>query len=440
MRALSTFAAAVLLFTSAHAVVPDDGLPIAEVWAGHPVGFYLLTAPPRQFVAFYDADRQMVAAQRDLDSAEWDYHVLPERVGWDSHNDIVMAMDRDGHIHLAGNMHNVTLRYFLTETPGDITTLERVESMTGEDEERITYPRFRTAPDGAMLFFYRIGGSGRGNEIINRYDEETRTWSRLLDVPLVDGEGERNAYFDGPHPGPDGYYHMCWVWRDTPDCETNHSLSYARSPDMLRWERSDGTPLDLPITLATGEVVDPVPPGGGLINGNARLGFDTLDRPVIAYHKHDENGHTNIYTARLERGEWVRQKVSDWDYRWEFSGRGSINFDIRVHAVRAHGGHLELRYSHAVKGGGRFVLDAVTMKVLGTRPPPEPLQPAHLRRPESDFEGMAVRWSADNGQAEAPGVRYMLRWETLDRNRDRPRDPPLPEPSELRLFRFETNP
>src|SRR5690606_21597784 len=102
---------------------------------------------------------------------------------------------------------------------------------------------------------------------------------------------------DGPHRGPDGRYHMCWVWRDTPDCATNHSLSYAVSADLVNWERSDGTPIPLPITFATGEIVDPVPPGGGLINGNARLGFDGEGRPVISYHKHDDNGHTNIFAA-----------------------------------------------------------------------------------------------------------------------------------------------
>jgi hypothetical protein len=31
---------------------------------------------------------------------------------------------------------------------------------------------------------------------------------------------------------------------------------------------------------------------------------------------------------------------------------------------------------------------------------------------------------------------YLLRWETLGPNRDRPREPPLPEPSMLRVYKL----
>ncbi|MCA9434001.1 MAG: BNR-4 repeat-containing protein, partial [Candidatus Omnitrophica bacterium] len=92
--------------------------------------------------------------------------------------------------------------------------------------------------------------------------------------------------------GPDGVYHLCWVWRDTPDCETNHTLSYARSSDLVHWENSDETPIKLPMTLETAEVVDPVPPGGGILNGNTKIGFDHEGRAVISYHKNDEEGNT----------------------------------------------------------------------------------------------------------------------------------------------------
>ncbi len=40
----------------------------------------------------------------------------------------------------------------------------------------------------------------------------------------------------GPVRGPDGLFHVVWVWRDTPDRATNHHLSYARSRDLQRWE------------------------------------------------------------------------------------------------------------------------------------------------------------------------------------------------------------
>ena len=110
----------------------------------------------------------------------------------------------------------------------------------------------------------------------------------------------RNAYFVGPTPGPDGRFHLAWVWRDSPDAETNHDLSYARSRDLVLWERSDGTPLKLPITLASAEIVDGVPVRGGMINNNTVTGFDANGRPVITYHKFDERGDTQVYLARRD--------------------------------------------------------------------------------------------------------------------------------------------
>jgi hypothetical protein len=38
--------------------------------------------------------------------------------------------------------------------------------------------------------------------------------------------------------GPDGRYHLIWLWRDNAD-----HLCYARSPDLRSWEMEDGRPL-----------------------------------------------------------------------------------------------------------------------------------------------------------------------------------------------------
>jgi hypothetical protein len=58
-------------------------LAIEPVWAGHSVGFCLLTRPPLQYVAYYDAQRQMTVAQRRLDQSTWTVQKLPSRLGWD---------------------------------------------------------------------------------------------------------------------------------------------------------------------------------------------------------------------------------------------------------------------------------------------------------------------------------------------------------------------
>jgi hypothetical protein len=55
--------------------------------------------------------------------------------------------------------------------------------------------------------------------------------------------------------------------------------------------------------------------------------------------------------------------------------------------------------------------------------------PSHLRRVQSATPGMEVQMLT----TRAGGKRWVLRWETLGRNRDKPRDF-VPPPSELRLY------
>jgi len=54
----------------------------------------------------------------------------------------------------------------------------------------------------------------------------------------------------------------------------------------------------------------------------------------------------------------------------------------------------------------------------------------------SDFPGMKIQRARDMGHSKEEAVRYLLQWETLGPNRDRPRKPPLPEPSMLRLYKL----
>jgi hypothetical protein len=249
----------------------------------------------------------------------------------------------------------------------------------------------------------------------------------------------------GPSPIPppaagrgqgEGWFHLCWVWRSSPDCASNHDLSYARSKDLVHWERSDGKPLALPITLESGEIVDPVPEKGGLINGNTRIGFDTKGRLIITYHKYDAKGFTQICNARLEDGRWKIYQTTDWEYRWEFSGGGSIKFEVGFGAVTCEpDGALSLSYSHSKYGGGTWILDEATLKPKGTLKRP-PAYPPALGKVESSFEGMRVNWGRDQGASGEDGVSYVLRWETLGANRDRPREPPLPEAGMLRLYKL----
>ncbi len=406
---------------------------IAEVWSGHPVGFALVTSGNRQFAAYYDSERRMTVASRDLGTDSWQHTTLGSVVGWDSHNYIAMAVDADGFIHVSGNMHVSPLVYFRSNAPLDASTFSSLP-MTGMNEGSTTYPEFFTGPSGDLVFAYRDGGSGNGNQIFNVYDTGSKTWDRVLDTPLTDGQGARNAYPVGPIQGPLGQWHMVWVWRDTPDASTNHDLSYARTSNLINWEAGSGQALSIPVTLAGSDIVDPVPSGGGMINNNTKIGFDSQNRPVIVYHKFDQQGNTQLYNARLEDGNWVVYQTTDWDYRWDFGGGGTLVFAIEVDGVKVQpDGSLTQVYYHQEYGGwGAFRLNEDDLSVIEEIEPPLPY-PAELDEVESPTPEMVTRWAQDTGEGPDPNVKYMLRWETLPSNRDMPRDV-VPPPTALRLY------
>lgn len=415
-------------------------LDIAPVWSGHPVGFALLTKNNIQFAAYYDAEQNFTVAQRSLNSSEWTFTKLPSKIGWDSHNYIAMAVDKDNFLHVSGNMHCVPLIYFRSEKPLDASSLKQVKSMTGQNEDRCTYPSFVNSPGKNLLFTYRDGSSGNGKQIWNTYDTASKKWTRLFDTPMFDGQDLMNAYFIGPVLGPDGFYHISWMWRDTPDCSTNHDLSYVRSKDMRHWENSRGEPVKLPITIKTGEIIDNAQPGGGLLNPAQRIGFDNEKRIIISYGKYDKDGNWQLYNVRLEKDGWKYYQTSDWHYRWDFKGGGSIIGEISFSGIEIQDGKLVQTYRHIKEGSGRWFLNEQTLKPVGKAPSPVQY-PKELGKKELDFPNVFVRsaWDIQN-KDEAPDTgsetRFVMYWETQESNRDRAH-PQTPPPSMLRLFEIK---
>ncbi|MDO6414631.1 BNR repeat-containing protein [Sphingomonas sp. BIUV-7] len=352
------------------AATPFELSAIDTVWSGHSVKSALVVTDTTIFVGYYDANRQLTIASRPRsDGAGWRYQKLDSWVNWDSHNYVAMAVDAAGNIHVSANMHRDPLLYYRTTTPGDVRTLVRVPVMADAPLERsATYPIFLHDAAGHLVFKYRDGASGNGNEIYNIFDAASGRWRHLLDVPLTDGEGQRNAYFVGPVLGPDKRFHIAWVWRESPMAESNHDLSYAQSRDLVHWESSDGKPLHLPITLSTAEIVDRVPAGGGMINNNTVVGFDPAGRAMITFHKFDAAGDTQIYVARRDPAGWTIAQVSQWrGFRWDFRGGGSLDSRLFV-AGPVPVGSDKIRVS-VIRDGKAidFLLDARTLKLLAEK-------------------------------------------------------------------------
>ena len=409
-------------------------IDVAPCWSGNPVGFSLVTEKDRQFIAFYDPYRQLTLAARDIGSTSWQLHKIDEFVALDTHNSVFLAIDQAGFLHMSGNMHVNPLKYWRTSKAYDITTFERHDRMVGQNETRCTYPRFFTGPGGELLFKYRDGHSGAGNDLINVYDTKTRTWQRKLEQPLTDGKGLMNAYANGPSRGSDGFYHFAWVWRDTYMCETNHDVSYARSKDLVHWTDSFGKAVELPITIDTGEIVDPIGVQGGLLN-NLSLSFDAEGRVVLSYLKFDADGNTQAWAARREEESWKIYQITDWPGRWDFSGGGSIVNMLQQGAVGSDNQlGLTMPFANRIIQGDMtqyfYILDEETLQPTSQ---PMSFYPPELSRVRSKVPGMMVSLRG--------GFPYQLRWETLDRARDVVKNLDwVPKDQMLQVVELEKNP
>ncbi len=209
---------------------------------------------------------------------------------------------------------------------------------------------------------------------------------------------------------------------------------------MINWQSGTGQPLTLPITLATSDIVDPVPQMGGMINNNTKVGFDSQNRPVVAYHKFDAAGNTQLFNARIEGGRWVTHQTSNWNYRWNIGGGGTLIFQIQLEGVKVEpdGSLVQLWYHMQYGGWNAFRVDETTLGSVATLGRTLPY-PVALDTVESTTAGMGVRWASDTGSGPDPGIIYMLRWETLPENMDQPRAT-IPPATPLRLYGFVKGP
>jgi hypothetical protein len=303
-------------------------IPVAKGLASHPVngGRCLISDGEHQYIAFYDGDHKMTVGKRRLGDTKWDFAKLPERVGWDTHNKIMLFQDRQGHLHLTGNMHCAPLRYYRTKKAGDIHSFEGIHKWTGDYENRVTYPTVFKLRDGSIYLMYRHGGSGNGMRILLGYDEDTRQWTKTVPI-LTNGMDRKptcNAYPIGLLEDKNGTWHIAWCWRETPDVITNFDICYAKSLDRgTTWKGWDGRDLGLPITPENAHVVESIKQDSGLMNGGS-FAVDNQGRPYVGYTRFDKDGCNQLYVATPADGSWKAIQLTDWKHRFYFSGRGTI--------------------------------------------------------------------------------------------------------------------
>lgn len=307
----------------------------------------LVTHGDYQFAAYYDDHAQVIVAKRKLDSNEWEL----KNTGFtgnvnDAHNSISIMTDGDGFLHLSWDHHNNALRYARSTEPLGVD-FQRLDTMTGDLEQVVTYPEFYQLADGNLIFCYRDGGSGHGNMVMNRYDCATKSWVQLHNN-LIDGEGKRNAYWQ-MCTDVKGNIHLTWTWRESWLVETNHDICYAYSSDGgITWKNSNDEYYELPITQQSSEIAWHIPQNSNLMNQTS-MSADAEGNPYVVNYWNSDS-ITQYKVVYHTEGNW---RLINTNFRTEdfnLAGGGTKRIPISRPEILVHNQSIYLVFRDEERG------------------------------------------------------------------------------------------
>jgi hypothetical protein len=298
----------------------------------------ILTFEGYQYSAFWNAEARVVLARRPSGDGPWSkIEMAPGYTGTsgDAHNTISLGVSpRDGRLHIVFDHHSSELHYVSSRAglmtlplsvPWETASFGPVTNSLGKQfVDQLTYPRFITAPDGRMLFSYRFGAAGSGDEVLWDYDGITATWTRI-GTYIAGIAANINPYlhgleFEGTR------LHAAWCWRTTPNAATNQDLLYAFSDDFGRtWYNNTfkqvGTAEAAPIALGSDVRVWAIDQNRGLINQEHMIVDHAGRVHVLLSHLPDNQpDDPNFERARTKseffhywrdtNGAWTRQPMN----------------------------------------------------------------------------------------------------------------------------------
>ncbi|KXL47143.1 hypothetical protein M433DRAFT_152978 [Acidomyces richmondensis BFW] len=298
-----------------------------------------------QYAAWYeDSDldslsRHVWIARRKLNSTEWQKLELRDyrQTRNDGHNTISIGISGDGIIHMAYDLHNMNLNYRKSVSPvalkpeqhpwtSDIFTpnLNKLSQWDSSLFNMMTYPRFLRLENGDLLFEFRRGRSGLGDDYLWRYHVATAEWLPVgTEFGLyLKGIGN-NAYINGIDYYQ-GKIYVSWTYRNFVEDggpseyssqagpngpENNHDLLFAYSEDYgVTWKDSAGKALDTPIMpSAEGIVAYKIPMHSGILNQEGQTVDMSGNFHVI--NRENTDGTASWYHYWLKDRAWHRSAI-----------------------------------------------------------------------------------------------------------------------------------
>lgn len=282
----------------------------------------IITVGAKTHVVWLDAGRDGFRVRgRTLDrvSGQW-APIVTIGEAQDNHGGPALTVDSKGYLHILYYPHHAQLRYRRSAQPNDLSQWSE-ETKFGEE---LSYPVMLCAPDDTLILTARRGyHEGKGPQTVS-----TRMEQELWKKP-ANGEWRRTATL--LHSRRAGYAQFAPALAWGPDHRTLHlscrvyegppfgggdlayTVAYLVSPDAGEtWTKADGSPVTLPATVETLDVLAAYQgPTGPRINCGP-LAVDANGVPHIAYNPNLKDT-SRLYLASPAPGlGWTRQDLTPW--------------------------------------------------------------------------------------------------------------------------------
>lgn len=265
----------------------------------------------------------------------------------DDHRQSSGCVDSTGRYLLAFGMHSTTLsalNFARATNPGDTALapgnfLAKADGTVGPlvagnttIEANCAYPAFVQMPNGKVLFTFRTGSSGLGNQVLYLINGLTIT---SVYNTLIDGvSGSTSAYIntfwvEGTTSAHPSRIWLSWSWRDSNNPLDAHDLYAVYSDDEgVTWKSAGGTTMTIPMSQANAAaaLVEAVPIATQNWPGQQGMCVNTRGEPIICMYKGSTVSPaaftTSIYCWIYRNGSWSRVAMSNPNFN--FNGSDAI--------------------------------------------------------------------------------------------------------------------
>jgi len=241
----------------AEALEVPDSFVLSEIGCDRATGYgmshKIITWGEKTHVAWLDYDGGYYAKVRTFDhtTGQWSPTYTLGAVQ-DNHGGPALTIDSQGYLHTAYYPHNGVFRYRKSLNPNDASAW----GATSYVGSACTYPALITGPDDTLYLLARE--SNVSPWVANLYKKPAAgSWSSPVSIFQADVSGYAQ-FAQCLAWGPDHQtLHLAGRVYDDDSC---HAVGYMKSTDFGQtWTQYDGTPITLPATVATWDVIEMIP-------------------------------------------------------------------------------------------------------------------------------------------------------------------------------------